>query len=89
MRLSQPTPPRKLGNELSTIANETLFPLADSWYTGANIPGKPRQFCVHLGGPLYFQQIKEAADKGYEGFVFEKEVASAATDGEMTVSPAP
>jgi cation diffusion facilitator CzcD-associated flavoprotein CzcO len=69
------------GNELSTIANETLFPLADSWYTGANIPGKPRQFCVHLGGPLYFQRIKEAADKGYEGFVLEKEVASAATNG--------
>jgi hypothetical protein len=28
---------------------------------------------VHLGGPLYFQRINEAADKGYEGFVFEKE----------------
>ena len=59
--------------EVIDLANTTLYPLTDSWYTGANIPGKPRQFCVHLGGPLYFQRINEAADKGYEGFVFEKE----------------
>ena len=59
--------------EVNELANETLYPLTDSWYTGANIPGKPRQFCVHLGGPLYFQRISEAAAKGYEGFVFEEE----------------
>jgi len=59
--------------EVTDLANTTLYPLTDSWYTGANIPGKPRQFCVHLGGPLYFQRINEVADKGYEGFVFEKE----------------
>jgi cyclohexanone monooxygenase len=59
--------------EVTDLANTTLYPLTDSWYTGANIPGKPRQFCVHLGGPLYFQRINEVADKGYEGFVFEEE----------------
>jgi cation diffusion facilitator CzcD-associated flavoprotein CzcO len=59
--------------EVTDLANTTLYPLTDSWYTGANIPGKHRQFCVHLGGPLYFQRINEVADKGYEGFVFEKE----------------
>lgn len=59
--------------EVSEFANPTLYPLTDSWYTGANIPGKPRQFCVHLGGPLYFQRIAEVAAKGYEGFVLEKE----------------
>ena len=40
---------------------------------GANIPGKPRQFCAHLGGPLYFQRLSEVAAQGYEGFVLEKE----------------
>lgn len=59
--------------EVAEISNATLYPLTDSWYTGANIPGKPRQFCVHLGGPLYFQRIAEVAAQGYEGFVLEKE----------------
>jgi cation diffusion facilitator CzcD-associated flavoprotein CzcO len=62
--------------EVAEAANPTLFPLANSWYTGANIPGKPRQFFVHLGGPLYFQRISEVAVKGYEGFVVETERAS-------------
>jgi len=61
--------------EVAEFANKTLFPLTDSWYTGANIPGKPRQFCVHLGGPLYFQRLSEVAASGYEGFVLEKEIS--------------
>jgi cyclohexanone monooxygenase len=56
--------------EVNAIANKTLFPRTDSWYTGANIPGKPRHFSVHLGGPAYFHRIAEVADNGYEGFVF-------------------
>jgi cation diffusion facilitator CzcD-associated flavoprotein CzcO len=59
--------------EVNEVADRTLYPLTDSWYTGANIPGKPRQFCVHLGGPEYFQRIFEVAAKDYEGFVFEKD----------------
>ena len=59
------------GEEVNTLANRTLYPQTDSWYTGANIPGKPRKFTVHLGGPLYFQRISEVAANGYEGFVFE------------------
>jgi hypothetical protein len=59
--------------EVAEFANPTLYPLTDSWYTGANIPGKPRQFCVHLGGPLYFQRLSEVVAQGYEGFMLEKE----------------
>lgn len=67
------------GEEVEEIANQTLFPLADSWYTGANIPGKHRQFAVHLGGPAYFQRLTDVARNGYEGFVLErKRQASAA-----------
>jgi cation diffusion facilitator CzcD-associated flavoprotein CzcO len=71
----EPTPDaEKLWDrEVTELANATLYPLTDSWYTGANIPGKPRQFCVHLGGPLYFQRLSEIAAKGYEGFVCEEE----------------
>jgi cation diffusion facilitator CzcD-associated flavoprotein CzcO len=57
--------------EVSALANATLFPRTDSWWTGANIPGKPRYFSVYLGGSLYYQRISEVAAKDYEGFVFE------------------
>lgn len=71
----EPTPEaeKNWDQEVTELANTTLYPLTDSWYTGANIPGKPRQFCVHLGGPRYFQRITEVATQGYEGFVFEEE----------------
>jgi cation diffusion facilitator CzcD-associated flavoprotein CzcO len=70
----EPTPDAEevWNREVNEFADETLYPLTDSWYTGANIPGKPRQFCVHLGGPAYFERISEVAAKGYEGFVFEE-----------------
>ena len=35
---------------VTEVAYSTLFPLADSWYVGANIPGKPRVFTSYLGG---------------------------------------
>jgi hypothetical protein len=42
----------------------------DSWYTGANIPGKPRNFLIYAGGfDRYTQRCTEQVDKGYEGFV--------------------
>ena len=71
----EPTPEAEQSwdREVAEFANPTLYPLTDSWYTGANIPGKPRQFCVHLGGPLYFQRLAEVAAQGYQGFVLEKE----------------
>src|SRR5262245_56635155 len=58
-------------SEVIGIANATLFPRTDSWWTGANIPGKPRYFSAYLGGSLYYHRISEVAAKDYEGFVFE------------------
>lgn len=57
--------------EVSGIANATLFPRTDSWWTGANIEGKPRYFSAYLVGSLYYQRLSDVADKGYEGFLFE------------------
>ena len=57
--------------EVSALANATLFPRTDSWWTGANIPGKPRYFSAYLGGSIYYQRLAEVAAKDYEGFVFE------------------
>lgn len=50
-------------------ASHSLFREGDSWYTGANIPGKHRQFIVHLGGEQYFATIDAVAENGYEGFL--------------------
>ena len=49
-------------------ADQTLFPLADSWYMGANIPGKPRQLLNHPNTPTYMEYCNHCASNGYEGF---------------------
>ncbi|MEM7091748.1 MAG: NAD(P)/FAD-dependent oxidoreductase [Actinomycetota bacterium] len=63
--------------EISSAAERTLYPRTKSWYTGANIPGKPRQFLAHLRGSQYFDRLDEIADNGFEGFEFEPAVAPA------------
>lgn len=51
------------------LADRTLLPSADSWYTGANIPGKPRVYMVYIGtGSVYQTTLRDAADKGYADF---------------------
>ncbi len=56
---------------LNSIADMTLFPRADSWYMGANIPGKPRQLLNFPGVTIYMDQCNTAAARGYEGFVLD------------------
>jgi cyclohexanone monooxygenase len=51
------------------VADRTLYPLANSWYVGANIPGKPRVFMPYVGGvTAYKKRCDEIAARGYEGF---------------------
>jgi cyclohexanone monooxygenase len=51
------------------LVDRTLFPLADSWYIGANIPGKPRVFMPYVGGVgAYRKKCDAVAARGYEGF---------------------
>ncbi|HUJ99106.1 MAG TPA: NAD(P)/FAD-dependent oxidoreductase [Stellaceae bacterium] len=51
------------------VANRTLYPLAKSWYVGANIPGKPRVFMPYVGGvTAYKKRCDEVAANGYQGF---------------------
>ena len=51
------------------VADRTLYPLANSWYVGANIPGKPRVFMPYVGGvTAYKKKCDEVAAGGYEGF---------------------
>jgi len=55
--------------QVLAVADTTLFPRADSWYFGANIPGKPREMLAFAGGlPAYMAKCRESAERGYEGF---------------------
>jgi len=45
-----------------------LMPLADSWYMGANIPGKQRQMLFYMGSTAYMAHCNESAETGYAGF---------------------
>ena len=50
-------------------ADQTLYPQANSWYVGANVPGKPRVFMPYVGGAdVYRKLCDEVAEKNYEGF---------------------
>ena len=52
-------------------AANTLMPTANSWYMGANIPGKPRVFMPFVGGfGVYGEIIADVAAAGYKGFEF-------------------
>jgi cyclohexanone monooxygenase len=54
---------------VNEVGHMTLYPLADSWYMGANVPGKPRIFMPYIGGVgVYRQKCDDVAAKGYEGF---------------------
>jgi cation diffusion facilitator CzcD-associated flavoprotein CzcO len=56
---------------VAEVANTTLLPQSDTWYTGQNIPGKARVFMPYLGGVgPYRVKCAEIAANGYEGFAF-------------------
>jgi hypothetical protein len=58
-----------LKEDVSRIAESTLFPRADSWYFGANIPGKLREMRSFAGGlSTYIAKCNECAERDYEGF---------------------
>ncbi|WP_291858609.1 NAD(P)/FAD-dependent oxidoreductase [Bradyrhizobium sp.] len=59
-------------SHVNEVAQGTLYPQANSWYMGANIPGKPQIFMPYIGGVGVYRQIcNDVAAKGYEGFNME------------------
>ena len=55
------------------VAAATLLLGTDSWWVGANIPGKPRTLYPYVGGVGTFRAIcHEVAEKGYEGLVLSR-----------------
>ena len=55
-------------SHVNDVAGLSLYPSCNSWYLGANVPGKPRVFMPYLGFPPYVEKCNEVAANGYEGF---------------------
>ena len=67
----EPTPDaeRDWVKHVNDVADSTLYPLANSWYLGSNIPGKPRVFMPYVGGfSGYKKKCDAVAANDYEGF---------------------
>jgi len=60
------------------IADATLLLGTNSWWVGANIPGKVRTLYPYVGGVGGFRHIcQDVADQGYEGFTMAERSAAA------------
>ena len=58
---------------VNQLASATLFLNANSWYLGANVPGKPRVFMPYVGGVgRYREECTAIANNGYTGFDIKK-----------------
>ena len=57
--------------EVADMAEKTLYTKANSWYMGANVPGKPRVFLMYIGGlDRYVARVDAIVRDGYRGFSF-------------------
>ncbi|WP_407554742.1 NAD(P)/FAD-dependent oxidoreductase [Streptomyces sp. Pv4-95] len=57
------------GVRVAEIAARTLYPAAESWYRGANVPGKAHMFLAYAGGlDRYREECDAVARSGYTGF---------------------
>jgi cation diffusion facilitator CzcD-associated flavoprotein CzcO/acetyl esterase/lipase len=67
---------------VNDCADITLYPTANSWYMGSNVPGKPRVFLPYVGGlDGYRAACDEVADDDYLGFAFEGPDGTSCVDG--------
>ncbi|KAF3484061.1 cyclohexanone 1,2-monooxygenase [Arthroderma uncinatum] len=55
--------------KVNAVSNITLLPQTDSWYMGANIPGKKREQLNYAGGLKRYEVESQDALKAWDGFV--------------------
>jgi cyclohexanone monooxygenase len=62
--------------EVQEVVQQTLYPKANSWFIGANVPGKPRVFLAYLGGfSTYYGRLWDLARNRYENFILHRRSA--------------
>jgi cation diffusion facilitator CzcD-associated flavoprotein CzcO/acetyl esterase/lipase len=80
----EPTPVAEAGwvQHVNDCADITLYPRAESWYMGANVPGKPRVFLPYVGGvDRYRRTCNDVVRGGYLGFAFDGPGGARCNDG--------
>ncbi|CAA9251608.1 MAG: Cyclohexanone monooxygenase [uncultured Acidimicrobiales bacterium] len=80
----EPTPAAEAGwgRHVDDCARLTLYPTANSWYMGANVPGKPRVFLPYVGGVgAYRQACDEVAADDHLGFTLSGPAGTRCHDG--------
>ena len=80
----EPTPLAEAGwnQHVDDGASITLYPTANSWYMGANVPGKPRAFLPYVAGvDSYRATCDEVVERGYLGFALAGPAGSQCNDG--------
>ncbi len=80
----EPTPLAEAGwdQHVADCAAITLYTRANSWYMGANVPGKPRVFLPYIGGvDAYRAACEEVVSRGYLGFSLAGPAGSQCNDG--------
>ncbi|QQS23801.1 MAG: alpha/beta hydrolase fold domain-containing protein [Actinomycetota bacterium] len=80
----EPTPEAESGwvHHVNDCADITLYPTANSWYMGANVPGKPRVFLPYVGGvDGYRGACDEVVSRGYLGFALSGPGGEQCNDG--------
>ncbi|HUF99086.1 MAG TPA: alpha/beta hydrolase fold domain-containing protein, partial [Ilumatobacter sp.] len=83
----EPTPlaEHAWGVHVDDCAALTMFPQTDSWYMGANVPGKPRVMLPYIGGVGAYRQLcTDVVDQGYLGFRFQGPAGESVNDGVIT-----
>ncbi len=67
---------------VNDCADITLFPTANSWYIGANVPGKPRVFLPYLGGVDGYRRVcEEVVANEFLGFTLTGPQGATCRDG--------
>ena len=80
----EPTETAEAGwvQHVNDCADITLYPTANSWYMGANVPGKPRVFLPYVGGvDVYRAACDEVRTNDYFGFRLTGPEGSRCNDG--------
>jgi len=80
----EPTETAQAGWQQHTndCADITLFQQANSWYMGANVPGKPRVFLPYVGGVGTYRALcDEVRERDYLGFALAGSDTTQCNDG--------
>jgi cyclohexanone monooxygenase len=74
----------------AAVAAPTVYPGNKSWYTGANVPGKPRVFMAYIGGVPGYRRICEAVVAGgHAGFAVDGQAVPPPSNFMALSAPAP